>query len=162
MVETIVYKSNSGHSLRYAQMIKEETGLKCYDIDEALNILNKNAEIFFIGWICASQICGFKKARKNFNIKGLAGVGIYSKDDKDNINNLIKNNNIDIPFFYLQGGIDLTKLNFIHKTIIKIAPKLLKPEKEENIDITKNGIDYVKEENIKEIIKFIKDTKKQL
>lgn len=78
---------------------------------------------------------------------------------EENTNNLIKTNNIDKPLFYLQGGLDYNKLNWLKTKILHMVGKHL--EKENNNQSTQlakifeNGADFVTEENLKEIIEFL-------
>ena len=70
---------------------------------------------------------------------------------KQNNSKIIKINNVNENFFYLQGGVDYTKLKGIKKFMLKMVAESVikekKPEDKELIDIFLNGGNCVKEEN---------------
>ena len=109
MIKAIVYKTNTGHTLRYANMLGKKLDILVCDLKKAKKELNKNDEIIYLGWICAGRITGFNKAKKRYNVKCCIPVGAYPKDEKY-VEQLKKGNNVNIPLFYLRGGIDYTKL----------------------------------------------------
>ena len=68
-------------------------------------------------------------------------------------------NNVNIPLFYLRGGIDYAKLKDIKKKIVQMVGKVLEkqnPNNTELIELFKNGANYVSEENIKPMLEKIK------
>ena len=89
----------------------------------------------------------------------------YSETEKI-INDAISQNNIAVPFFYLQGGLNLKKLKGIYKFMINTLSKTVvkkyenspkkTPEEELMLEMFKNGKDMVKEENLKPIIQWFK------
>ena len=78
---------------------------------------------------------------------------------KQNNSEIIKINNINEEFFYLQGGVDYTKLKGIKKFMLKMVAESVikenKPEDKELIDIFLNGGNCVKEENLSEIVEYL-------
>lgn len=78
---------------------------------------------------------------------------------KQNNSEIIKINNVNEKFFYLQGGVDYTKLKGIKKFMLKMVAESVikenKPEDKELIDIFLNGGNCVKEENLSEIVEFL-------
>lgn len=79
---------------------------------------------------------------------------------KQNNSKIIKINNVNENFFYLQGGVDYTKLKGIKKFMLKMVAESVikekKPEDKELIDIFLNGGNCVKEENSSEIVEYLK------
>ena len=107
----IVYESNSGHTEKYANMLAQKLNLKSiplkqYKID--------NEPIIFLGWLFANNIQGYKKVKDKANIKCTIAVGM-TPTAKQNNSEIIKINNVNEKFFYLQGGVDYTKLKGIKK-----------------------------------------------
>ena len=152
----IVYESNTGHTENYANMLAEKLNLECiplkqYKID--------NEPIIFLGWIFANNIQGYKKISGKTNIKCTIAVGM-TQADRQNISEIVKINNVSEKFFYLQGGLDYTRLKGIKKIMLKMVAKSVikenRPEDKELIDIFINGGNFVKEENLSEIVEFIK------
>lgn len=160
MIKAIIYNSSTGHTFRYAKMLSEKLDIPCYAIKDANRKFNSNDEIIYLSWVCANMITGIKKIRNKYNVKCYGVVGLYPKSE-ENTNNLIKTNNIDKPVFYLQGGLDYNKLNWLKTKILHMVGKYL--EKENNKQSTQlakifeNGADFVTEENLKEILEFLKN-----
>ncbi len=160
MIKAIVYKSNTGHTLRYAKMLKEKLNIPCYSIKEAKTCLSSKEEIVYLGWVCANKICGLSKATKKYNVKCCGAVGAYPESE-EYIKGLKNFNKVTMPFFYLHGGIDFSKLKGIQKSIVKMVGKMLekenKPENEEIYKIFNDGADFVEEKNLDNMLKYILD-----
>lgn len=81
--------------------------------------------------------------------------------DRQNISEIVKINNVSEKFFYLQGGLDYTRLKGIKKIMLKMVAKSVikekRPEDKKLIDIFINGGNFVKEENLSEIVEFYKN-----
>ena len=151
----IVYESNSGHTEKYANMLAQKLNLtsiplKKYKID--------SEPIIFLGWLFANNIQGYKKVKDKVNIKCTIAVGM-TPNAKQNNSEIIKINNINEKFFYLQGGVDYTKLKGIKKFMLKMVAESVikenKPEDKELIDIFLNGGNCVKEENLSKIVEYL-------
>lgn len=162
-LKAIVYESNTGFTQKYAVMLSEKTGLPAFPLETAKNELQKGEEIFFLGWICAGKVSGYAKAAKLFSVQGAAAVGIMSPDETT-IPQLRENNKItDIPLFFLQGGVALEKLSMIKRKILNMVAKTVEkagPKNEgerEMIDALRIGGDFVRAENLDEIVAFIQE-----
>ena len=51
MIKSIVYKSSTGHTKQYAEMLGESLKIPVYNLEEAKSSLKKNDEIIFLGWV---------------------------------------------------------------------------------------------------------------
>ena len=151
----IVYESNRGHTEKYAIMLAQKLNLtsiplKKYKID--------SEPIIFLGWLFANNIQGYKKVKDKANIKCTIAVGM-TPTAKQNNGEIVKINNINEEFFYLQGGVDYTKLKGIKKIMLKMVAESVikenKPEDKELIDIFLNGGNCVKEENSSKIVEYL-------
>lgn len=158
MIKAIVYNSSTGHTSRYAKMLSEKLDIPCYTIKDANGKLNSNDEIIYLSWVCANMITGINKIKNKYNVRCYGAVGLYTKSE-ENTNNLIKTNNIDKPLFYLQGGLDYNKLNWLKTKILHMVGKHLEKENSNQstqlAKIFESGADFVTEENLKEIIEFL-------
>lgn len=158
MVKAIIYNSSTGHTSRYAKMLSEKLDIPCYTIKDANGKVNSNDEIIYLSWVCANMITGINKIKNKYNVKCYGAVGLYPKSE-ENTNNLIKTNNIEKPLFYLQGGLDYNKLNWLKTKILHMVGKYLEKENSnQGVQLAKifeNGADFVKEENLKEIVEFL-------
>ena len=135
--------------------------LPILDIQEAKTKLKEGDEIIYLGWVCASKIMGLNKVLRKYKVICCGAVGAYPKIE-ENIQNIKNANNVKIPLFYMQGGIDYTKLNKIFKKLLQAIGKAMK-ESNENIDkevieMFEKGKSFVCEENAKEIIEYIKNS----
>lgn len=153
MSKVIVYKSKTGHTERYAKMLSEELDIPCYSYKEAK--VSDNDKVIFLSYIYASKIMGLSKALNKYNIKAIIAVGALAYS-KDYVNTLKQTNNIDKPFFYLRGGIDYSKLNFIFRKFLPIIGKDIAKDDKELLNLFKNGGDFVTKDNLKDVINHLK------
>ena len=159
MIKAIIYKSKTGHTKKYAEMLGEKLNIPFYEIKEAEKKLNKNDEIIYLGWICATRIVGLNKILKKYKVNCCGAVGAYPKTD-ENVQNIKNANNIKIPLFYMQGGIDYTKLNKIYKKLLQAIGKTIQNSSDnvdkEIVEMFEKGKSFVCEENLKEIEEYLK------
>jgi len=157
MKRVIVYTSNTGHTKMYADMLGEKLNLDVYDLKEAKGKVNKDTEVIYLGWVSASMIKGLKKAMKSFNVILVGAVGMMEKSN--DYTKFMDINKIDLPFFYLRGGVNYDKLKGLKKTLLQMVgrafEKNCKPEEKETLELFKNGGSFVSEKNLEEMIDFI-------
>lgn len=151
----IVYLSNAGHTKEYAEMLGKELKTEVIDIkDYKLD----NEEIIYMGWIRAGMINGYNKV-KDSNIKCVVGVGM-APNREDVVNKLINQNNVSEKFFYLQGGMDVSRLKgfnkFLFNMVRTIVNKSKKIEDQEMKDILNSEGKFIKRENLKDILEYLK------
>ncbi len=160
----IIYKSKTGFTKKYAEMLAKQTGLSMYSADE-LPKVPEGTPVIFLGWISAGRIQGLKKVKDKFNIKAVCASGTARKAEPDD-ETLIKNNDIEgIPFFYLRGGcLPLSQLKGADKLGMSVFLKILKCKKDQSESIAESihnietGCDYVSEERIAPVIKWVKSS----
>ena len=159
MIKAIIYKSKTGHTKKYAEMLGKKLNMPFYEIKEAEKKLNKNDEIIYLGWICATRIVGLNKILKKYKVNCCGAVGAYPKTD-ENVQNIKNANNMKIPLFYMQGGIDYTKLNKIYKKLLQTIGKTIQNSSDnvdkEIVEMFEKGKSFVCEENLKEIEEYLK------
>lgn len=154
MVKAIVYESKAGHTLKYAEMLSKKLNIPFYSINESLEKLNSNEKIIFLSWICAGKIKEKDKIDNKYDIVCYGAVGAYPYSD-EYLKELKVANNIDKPLFYLRGGIDYSKLNKFQKLLVKLVGKTMKSSDEKTQIMFKQGYDFVKKDNLEEIVKYI-------
>lgn len=159
MIKAIVYESKTGHTKEYAQMLGDKLKLPYYPRNEAPKHLNKNDEIIYMGWIEASVVQGYKTTNSKYNIKCVIAVG-FMPPSESNLERIKKGSVVTEDLFYLRGGLDLNKLKGFQKIIIKlmkhIMPLFVKKENNPLADLFENGGYFVKEENLNEVLKYLK------
>lgn len=162
MIKAIVYKSNTGHTMQYAKMLSEKLNIPRFTIEEEKTNLQKQEEIVYFGWVCATKICGLRKVKNRYSIKCYGAVGLFPTDE-NYIKNLKEANKLDKDLFYMQGGLDYTKLKGIKRKILQLLGNAMekdnKPENQEMIKIFKNGANFVSEKNLEHMIQFLNSKK---
>ncbi len=153
MSRVIIYKSKTGHTERYAKMLSEELNIPCYSYKDA--IVSKNDEVIFLSYIYASKIMGLSKILKKYNVKVVIAVGALAYS-KDYLNTLKDANNVKLPFFYLRGGIDYSKLNFFFRKFLPVIGKDIAKDDKELLNLFKNGGDFVTKDNLSEVLNYLK------
>ncbi|MDK2867451.1 MAG: hypothetical protein PWP51_2340 [Clostridiales bacterium] len=176
MNAVVIYKSSTGFTEQYAGMIA--TALKC----PALKLgdtgdLNQYDLVIFGGWVRAAKIVGLKTALKKVNRQSGQKMVVFAvganEQTAENTNHLKTENlnagNEQIPFFYLQGGFAPEKLNFfLHMMLKNVAksiekkdaanPGSLSKEDQEFLTFFRSSHNDVSEENLTEMLKFIRES----
>ena len=153
MSRVIIYKSKTGYTERYARMLSKELNIPCYSYKDAK--VSENDEVIFLSYIYASKIMGLSKILKKYNVKVVIAVGALAYS-KDYLNTLKDANNIKLPFFYLRGGIDYSKLNFFFRKFLPVIGKDIAKDDKELLNLFKNGGDFVNKDNLKEVLNYLK------
>lgn len=153
MSRVIIYKSKTGHTARYARMLSKELNILCYSYKDAK--VSENNEVIFLSYIYASKIMGLSKILKRYKVKVVIAVGALAYSE-DYLNTLKDANNIKLPFFYLRGGIDYSKLNFFFRKFLPVIGKDIAKDDKELLNLFKNGGDFVNKDNLKEVLNYLK------
>ena len=153
MSRVIIYKSKTGHTERYAKMLSEELNIPCYSHKDAK--VSENDEVIFLSYVYVSKIMGLSKILKKYNVKVVIAVGVLAYS-KDYLNTLKDANNIKLPFFYLRGGIDYSKLNFFFRKFLPVIGKDIAKDDKELLNLLKNGGDFVTKDNLSEVLNYLK------
>jgi hypothetical protein len=161
----IVFESNAGHTENYARMLGEIVHVPVFSYKHAKRALQKGEEVFFMGWLCAETIKGYKKAQKLFHLSGVCAVGMTPEDMID-LDRLRKQNEMNgEPVFYLQGGIEMDKLSGIYKKMISVMSSFLQKEEAngtisekdaEMVSLIKNSTPCMRKENLHCIVDWWK------
>ena len=157
MIRAIVYKSNTGFTKKYAELLSAETVLPYYALSE--NRVKSGEPVIFMGWLSAGKIKGYSKALKKYDVRAVAGVGLRAQDSAA-LNELITQNKIsDVPAFYLRGGLDMNRLRGMNKFLLKMFYKMMSDKAKDGdaealeiVDAYRNNKDFVSLENLKEML----------
>lgn len=157
----IVYKSKTGFTKRYADMLAAKTNLSVFRAKE-ISKVSQDEEIIFFGWMKVGKIQGLNRLKKH-NAIAVCGSGTAQNAEPDTETVIARNKIENIPFFYLRGGcFPLSELKGIDKIMLSMFVKILKRRKdkdektEEAISNIVNGFDGVKEENLEPLLNWIK------
>lgn len=72
----IVYRSNTGFTREYAEMLGKAEHMKVCPLSEAQGKVGPGESVFFMGPLMAGHITGIDRAVKQFAVKGVCGVGM--------------------------------------------------------------------------------------
>ncbi len=164
-MKAIVYTSNTGFTREYAEILKSKLALPLYELDEPKKHLKKGTDIIYMGWLFASSVKGYKKALRRYDIKAVCGVGLA--DTGALLNEVRKAISLpeSIPLFTIQGGMRLSKLKGINKSMIKMLTKIFATKKNPTdddkrmLELLTTEASYVKEENLSAFLEWYKSVK---
>lgn len=145
----IIYGTNYGTTRRYAEELAGRTGIQAVSYEKA-NISEDCETIIYFGGLYAGGVKGLKETLpaickstcKRFMI---VTVGLADVEDDENIHNIRTclqrqlsselYNKAEI--YHLRGGIDYSRLNFKHKTMMKLLYTKAKnlPEDKKNAEV---------------------------
>lgn len=161
MIEAIVYRSQTGHTRRYAEMFATKTGLPCLEADEARRQLPRGMEIIYFGWLMAGAVKGYAKAEQYFQVRALAAVGMRFLTDAI-LHEIKERHHLgDRPVFYCMGGVDMEKLGWFYRQMLSFAAKMLakaaakEDASPDTVMAAKDfvlGKDYVSEEHLQPLL----------
>lgn len=150
MNSIIIYGSHYGTTKQYAEELSKRTNIKAISFKKFNQQINDYDNIIYLGALYAGGVLGMSKTLKKLNNISnkkilIATVGLSDPTDEVNKNNIRNNIKNQIPkevlekakIFHLRGGIDYSKLNFAHKTMMKLlynAVKKLPNEKQTSED----------------------------
>lgn len=175
MKSLIIYGSQYGTTKAYATRLSEITGILCISY-ERVKDLTDYEQIIYLGGLYAGGVKGLKntfKLLKNDDVKTIiVTVGLADINNKENTDNIktaltkqVDENILNSSLvFHLRGGIDYSKLNFKHKTMMKMLYHSIKnkPTKELTVEDkamieTYNAtVDFINYDSLKPIIDVIR------
>ena len=149
MNNIIIYGSQYGATKKYAEELSRRTNIQAISFEDVKDINNYN-KIVYIGGLYAGGVLGMSKTLNKLNNISkktiiIVTVGLADPTDTENINNI--RNNLkrqlkkdvfeEAKIFHLRGGIDYSKLNFVHKTMMSLLYKKAKklPEEKKNAEV---------------------------
>lgn len=162
----IVYRSDTGFTREYAEMLGKAEKMKVCPLAEAQGKVGPGETVFFMGPLMAGHISGVDKAVKQFAVKGVCGVGM-SPASQQVLDTLAKANYVPgAPIFYLQGGWAPKKVGWLKRRMVGMATKSMRealqnkkrtPEEEQQLDFLLHGGSFVAFENLETIRAWMKE-----
>ena len=138
MSNIIIYGSHYGTTKQYAKELSRRTNIEAISFENVKEINNYD-KIIYLGGLYAGGVLGMSKTLKKLNKISnktiiLVTIGLSDPTDEKNINNIRNNIKIQIQkeifekakIFHLRGGIDYSKLNFAHKTMMRLLYNAVK------------------------------------
>lgn len=164
----IVYRSNTGFTREYAEMLAKAEKLKVCPLAEAQGKVGPGESVFFMGPLMAGHISGVDQAVKKFAVKGVCGVGM-SPASRQVLDTLAKANYVPgAPIFYLQGGWAPKKVGWLKRRMVGMATRSMRealrdkgsrrtPEEDKQLDFLLHGGSYVAFENLETIRAWMRE-----
>ena len=164
----IVYRSNTGFTREYAEMLAKAEKLKVCPLAEAQGKVGPGESVFFMGPLMAGHISGIDQAVKKFAVKGVCGVGM-SPASRQVLDTLAKANYVPgAPIFYLQGGWAPKKVGWLKRRMVGMATRSMRealrdkgsrrtPEEDKQLDFLLHGGSYVAFENLETIRAWMRE-----
>ena len=143
----IVYRSNTGFTREYAEMLGRAEKIKVYSVTEAE---------------------GVDQAVKRYQVRGVCGVGL-SPSGRQVLETISRANYVpNAPIFYLQGGWAPKKVSWLKRRMVGMATKSLReslqdkgsrrtPEEQAQLDLLVKGGSRVAFERLEAIRDWMKD-----
>lgn len=160
-IKAIVYESNTGFTRQYAELLANRLKLPIYSLGEYSPMFSDRESIIFMGWVCAGKINGLRFAKLKYNIMLVVAVGM-SLPSEETTRKVKLENNLDIPTFYIQGGLHRERLKGLYKLMMNtiarstknatIGRKDLSEEEKEALNLVINGGSRVRAENLDEVV----------
>ena len=139
MNSIIIYGSHYGTTKQYAEELSKRTNIKAISFKKFNQQINDYDNIIYLGALYAGGVLGMSKTLKKLNNISnkkilIVTVGLSDPTDEVNKNNIRNNIKNQIPkevlekakILHLRGGIDYSKLNFAHKTMMKLLYNAVK------------------------------------
>ena len=143
MNNIILYGSHYGTTKQYAEELSRRTNIEVSSF-KTIKDINQYETIIYLGGLYAGGVLGMAKTLKNLNDVShkkiiLVTVGLADPTDEVNKNNIRNNIKRQLKkevfekakIFHLRGGIDYSKLNFRHKTMLRLLYNSIKNLPEE-------------------------------
>ena len=162
----IVYKSNTGYTRQYAEMLSEATGLSAFPLGKIPGY-HRGEDAIYMGWLMAGSVSGLNRAKKICNVICVVATGMTAESvEQESFVHGKSKLAPSVPLFYLQSGYDAKKLKGIYKFMMKIkTPEILgryegKTESEKKEDATyrmvTDGYSVVSRERLQRVVDWIK------
>ena len=166
-MKAIVYTSNAGHTKQYAELLGKRLDLPVYDLKSAAGSVPSGSDIIYMGWLCKAKIKGYSQARSRYKVKALCPVGMWPAYMHERYKVAGKNKSGDTPMYYLQGGLDNSKLHGFYMLFMAwMCNALIKrlnvmdhrtELEDELLVMVRDGKNYVSDENLNWIVKWYEE-----
>ncbi len=164
-MKAIVYTSKTGFTQKYALLLSQLTDLPAYDREEATQHLKPGDPILYMGWIMAGRIRGLGSVQRRYAVKAICAIGLMPGTEQV-IADLIAGNPVHkARLFYLQGGLDMSRLHGPAKWVMKKVTQAKaaairqmespSPEEQRLLEVLEQGGDFISPEKLQPVLDFI-------
>lgn len=170
----VVYKSVTGFTKEYAEMIAHELDCAMMDLKSATAVkLSDYDTVIFGGRMHAGTVDGLKNAKKLFQQSRAVQFIVYAtgampnSEAQDTINEMWSGNFTpdelnEIPHFYMQGGLRYEKMPFGDKILMKAFAAVMSRKKDKTeadrqfVNAISGSYDISSKEYIKPLVAILK------
>lgn len=169
----LVYKSRTGFTKKYAEMIAEEINCTLLNAKDMTAEAISDFDVVVFGSRChAGKIDGIEKAKKLFRQSKAKKFAIFATGATPNAaEELIHemwNHNLspfelhDIPHFYMQSGLCYEKMSLPEKAMMKVFYAMMKNKKDKNVyeigfeQAISNSYDISSKDYIHPLVNYLK------
>jgi len=172
MKTIVIYRSKTGFTKKYAELISEKLKCPMYSYEESKKIsLDDYDWVIYGGSLYASGILGLKKFKSQLRNQNLIVFAVGATPPKDGLKdelmtaNFTPNEKERVKFFYLRGGFNFDDLNLIDKglmlmmkrSIKKKDPKDRTPDEKGLLNAYEQPVDFTKEKNIEPLVTYYEE-----
>ena len=160
-IAAIVYTSNTGFTMRYAQMLGQAAAIPVYDLEDGLSAPASGANVLYLGWLSAGKIKGLSRARKQWKIRAVCAVGM-SPGGAEVLSRVTQGNQPDgLPVFYLPGGyapeilsgVPMLMMWALSNAVTRKPPQIA--EEASMQEAFRSGCDFVAEQNLAPVLDWL-------
>lgn len=172
MEKLITYSSQYGTAKEYALELAKRTGFKVKDIKEVKKLTGVD-ELIHVGSLYAGGLKGLNTVLKLIDNKiklTIVTVGLADPDDESAKQRIDRSIEAQLPkdrkentkIFSLRGGIDYSRLSFMHRTMMKLFYSQLKKNKEQTaetqaiFDTYGKTVSFVDFDTLEPVIEYVK------
>ncbi len=173
MEKVVIYGSHYGTSKTYASWIAQSLDCDMFQNKENKKIdFDRYDVIICGGGLYAGKILGsevFNKYDFSGKHKIIFTVGLADPTIKENVDSIKKsvdkfvNDTSNLKVFHFRGGIDYSKLNMVHKPMMKMLKKItekkpaceLTAENKEFLETYNTKVDFCDKESIKPLLDYV-------
>lgn len=159
----VVYQSSTGFTKQYAHWIAEELSCEAVELKKVSNkTILENDFVIFGGWLMGGMVSGLKKMKK-LQPKELIVFSVGSTPEDIVDLSAMKEQNKNIPFFYMTGGFRFEQLNFMVKGMLKTLKKSVAkkenktPQEQFMADVLGTSFDTSDRKYIKPLVEYARN-----
>lgn len=173
----VIYKTRTGFTQKYAEMIAEEITCSLMEFkDVTIETMSEFDVVIFGGGLHAGRVDGLRKAKDMFAKSSAKKFVVYvtgatpneAKEIVDGVwtDNFSEEERGRIPHFYMQSGLCYEKMSIPDKTLMKMAAEAMskkqnKTEHEAGFEqAIKSSYDISSKEYVKPLVEYIKELEK--
>ncbi len=170
MKPLVIFKSVTGFTRRYAEIISEKLGADLAALESfRKSMLDGRDTVLFGGCCRMGTIKGLKKFLGAVRGKNMSRIAIFavggSPAGEKTVNDLVRKNFPDglpsnLRLFYLKGGVNPQKLPFPLKGLMSWVVKMVEknpsrtPDEQEFLEMFRSPSDFVSAENAEDIVTY--------